>query len=180
MVILPLKSTPARQRIKKKQLGGETKFGKVSSPNLSSSRKESDEGQCDNGPSKTNKTSHGLIRWVWIGGGTFFVGLGIMGIFLPLLPTTPFLLLAAACYARGSKRFYNWLLNNRWFGNYIKNYREGKGIPLKTKILSISLLWATIGYSTVFVVGIPFVRVGLILIAIAVTTHILSIKTLQQ
>ena len=68
--------------------------------------------------------------------GTFFVGLGIIGIFLPLLPTTPFLLLAAACYARSSKRFYNWLLNNKWFGNYIKNYRERKGIPLQIKIIS--------------------------------------------
>ena len=108
------------------------------------------------------------------------MGLGIIGIFLPLLPTTPFLLLAAACYARGSKKFYSWLLNNRWFGNYIKNYREGKGIPLKIKVLSISLLWATIGYSTVFVVDILLVRVALVLIAIGVTAHVLSIRTLQQ
>ena len=152
----------------------------LSSPNLWSSMKESDEGQCDSGLSRTNQTSHRLIRWVWISGGTFFVGLGIIGIFLPLLPTTPFLLLAAACYARGSKRFYNWLLNNRWFGNYIKNYREGKGIPLKTKILSISLLWATIGYSTFFVVDIFLIRVCLILIAIAVSAHIISIRTLKK
>ena len=108
------------------------------------------------------------------------MGVGTLGIFLPLLPTTPFLLLAAACYARGSKRFYNWLLGNRWFGNYIKDYRERKGIPFKIKILSISLLWVTIGYSAVFVVNAPLVRAILIGIAIGVTIHIIRIRTLRQ
>jgi uncharacterized membrane protein YbaN (DUF454 family) len=112
--------------------------------------------------------------------GTFFVGLGVLGIFLPLLPTTPFLLLAAACYVRSSKRFYNWLLNNKWFGNYIKNYQDGKGVPLKVKVLSISLLWVTIIFSAVFIVHNFFVRIILILIAIGVTIHILSIRTLKQ
>ena len=112
--------------------------------------------------------------------GTFFVGLGVLGIFLPLFPTTPFLLLAAACYARSSRKFYDWLLNNKWFGNYIKNYRARKGVPLKVKVLSISFLWITIGYSVVFVVHIFLVRIILILIAMGVTTHILSMKTLKQ
>jgi len=127
-----------------------------------------------------NKISNRLIRWVLIIAGTFFVGLGVLGIFLPLLPTTPFLLLAAVCYARSSKRFYNWLLNNKWFGNYVKNYQEKKGVPLKVKILSISLLWITIMFSTVFTVHILFIRIILILIAIGVTIHILSIRTLKQ
>ena len=65
--------------------------------------------------------------------GTFFVGVGIVGIFVPILPTTPFLLIAAALYARSSKKFYNWLINNKIFGRFIKNYRAGKGIPLKIK-----------------------------------------------
>ncbi|MBA7498016.1 Inner membrane protein YbaN [subsurface metagenome] len=99
---------------------------------------------------------------------------------MPLLPTTPFLLLAAACYIRSSERFYNWLINNKWLGNYIKNYLEGKGVSLKVKVLSISLLWITIGYSVVFVVNIFPIRVILILIAIGVTIHILSIRTLKQ
>ena len=111
--------------------------------------------------------------------GTFFLGLGIVGIFLPLLPTTPFLLLAAACYARSSKRFYNFLLNNKWFGNYIKNYRERKGIPLKIKILSISFLWIVIGYAVIFVVHILLGKIVIILIAVGVTMHILSIQTLK-
>jgi uncharacterized membrane protein YbaN (DUF454 family) len=68
--------------------------------------------------------------------GTFFIGVGIVGIFIPILPTTPFLLISAALYARSSKRFYNWLVYNKVFGRYIKDYREGKEIPLKVKILS--------------------------------------------
>jgi len=123
-----------------------------------------------------NKISNRLVKWLLIIVGTFFVGLGIIGIFLPILPTTPFLLLAAACFARSSRRFYNWLLNNRWFGNYIKNYREGKGVPLKVKVLSISLLWITIIFSAFFWVSILFVRFILILVAIGVTIHILSIR----
>lgn len=129
---------------------------------------------------RSNKRTSNLSRWLLISAGTFFIGLGIIGIFLPLWPTTPFLLLAAACYARSSKRFYNWLLNNRWFGNYIKNYREGKRVPLKVKVLSISFLWFAIGYSAIFIVHILLGRIILILIAIVVTMHILSIKTLKQ
>lgn len=120
-----------------------------------------------------------LSRWGLIASGTFFLGLGIIGIFLPLLPTTPFILLAASCYARSSKKLYDWLLNNRWFGNYIKKYREGKGIPRKVKVLSISFLWIVIGYSVLFVVNVLFVRIILSLIAVGVTIHILSIKTLK-
>lgn len=126
-----------------------------------------------------NKRKKGkLIRWLLITAGTSFVTLGIIGIFLPLLPTTPFFLLAAACYARSSEKFYNWLLNNKWFGNYIKNYRDGKGIPLKVKALSISFLWIAIGYSVIFVLHILLGRIILIIIAAAVTIHILSTKTL--
>jgi len=121
-----------------------------------------------------------LSRWVLIITGSFFTGLAILGIFLPLLPTTPFLLLAAACYIKSSERFYNWLINNKWLGNYIKNYLEGKGVSLKVKVLSISFLWITVGYSVVFVVNIFPIRVILILIAIGVTIHLLFIRTLKK
>ena len=137
-------------------------------------------GQRWDSSAHTNGTSSRLIRRVWIGAGTIFVGLGTLGMFLPLLPTTPFLLLAAACYARGSKRFYNWLVSNRWFGNYIKNYRERKALPLRIKAFSIVLLWATIGYSAVSVVKAPLVRALLIGIAIGVTVHITLIRTLHR
>jgi len=112
--------------------------------------------------------------------GSLFVGLGVIGIVVPLLPTTPFLLLAAACYIRSSKRLYHWLMNNKLFGRYIKDYREGRGVPIGVKVLTIVLLWVTIGYSVVYVVKIFLVRVILILIAIIVTIHIFSIKTLRH
>jgi len=126
------------------------------------------------------KITSKLSRLALLLAGNFFVAFGILGIFLPLLPTTPFLLLAAACYIRSSERFYNWLMNNKWLGNYIKNYREKKSIPLKVKVLSLSFLWLTIGYSVFFVVNIFLLRVILILIAIGVTIHVLSIRTLKQ
>jgi len=140
---------------------------------------ENDQGYSSDSHKEALKGSSGLVRRLWIGLGTFFVVLGIIGIFLPLLPTTPFLLLAAACYARGSRRFYDWLLNNRWFGDYIRNYREKKGIPLKIKVLSISFLWVTIGYSTLFIIDIPLVRIILILIVIGVSIHIMRFRTLK-
>ena len=120
------------------------------------------------------------IRILLIIAGTFFVALGIIGIFVPVLPTTPFLLVAAACYARSSQRFYGWLLTNRWFGNYIRNYLERKGVPLKVKVLTITLLWITIGYSVAFAVQILAIRLILVLIAIGVSIHVLSIRTLKQ
>lgn len=127
-----------------------------------------------------NKISNQLIRWVLITAGTIFLGIGILGIFLPILPTTPFLLLAATCYARSSKRFYDWLLKNKWFGKYIENYRKGKGIPLKVKVYTISLLWITILLSAIFFIDIFWIRVLLILIACGITIHILTIKTYKN
>lgn len=141
--------------------------------------KKKAKGQCGNGSNKKNKISDRLLRGTWIVAGTFFLGLGILGVFLPLLPTTPFLLLAAVCYAKSSKRAYNWLLNNKLFGSYIKDYREGKGVPFKVKVLSISLLWLTMIFSAMFFVHILFVRIILILIAIVITIHILKIRTLK-
>jgi len=112
--------------------------------------------------------------------GSFFLIIGIIGIFIPILPTTPFLLLSAACYARGSEKFYNWLINNKWLGEYIKNYQKGRGIPLNIKILAISLLWITIVFSTIVVVSNYLIQIILIIIAIAVTIHILTIKTMKK
>ena len=131
---------------------------------------------------KKNKTKaiRNWTRPLLIIAGTLLVGLGIIGILMPVLPTTPFLLLAAACYARSSQRFYHWLLNNKWFGNYIKNYIQRKGVPLKVKILAITWLWITIGFSVVFAVEVFLVRLILILIAIGVSIHIFSIRTLKE
>lgn len=137
--------------------------------------KENDDGQGEGSSERAGGTSTGWIRRVLIVAGFLFVGLGILGIFLPVLPTTPFLLLAAACFARSSQKFYNWLLNNRWFGRYIRNYREGRGIPLRVKIITISLLWVTILISAYFV-SIIYVRIFLILVAIGVTIHVVRLR----
>ncbi len=109
--------------------------------------------------------------------GSISLGLGIIGVFVPLLPTTPFLLLAAACYIRSSPRAYRWLMANRLLGGYIRRYRDGEGMPLGAKVGIICLLWLTIGYSGVYVVDSVLVRGILALVAIGVTIHILSIRT---
>ena len=111
--------------------------------------------------------------------GSISLALVILGIFLPLLPTTPFLLLTAALYFKGSPRLYNWLLNHRHFGPYIRNFRENKAIPLRAKILSLTLMWGTMSYCIFFLIPLLWVKILLALIAAGVTYHILSFKTLK-
>lgn len=112
--------------------------------------------------------------------GTISLALGIMGVFLPLLPTTPFLLLAAALYFRSSPRLYDWLLSHKHLGPYIRNFRENKAIPLHVKIVSVSLVWITLLYCTFFVVEHLLLKVFFMVLASAVTYHILSYKTLNR
>ena len=100
--------------------------------------------------------------------GTLALGSGIAGIFLPVVPTTPFLLLAAACYARSSARFYNWLMNQRFLGPYIRTWRETGAVPERAKVLAIVLITATVGTSVVFFIPIFAVRVLVATIGIAV------------
>lgn len=119
-------------------------------------------------------------RGTFIVAGTISLGLGAAGVFLPILPTTPFLLLSAACYYKGSERMHRWLLNNKLFGSYIRNYKEGKGISKIAKILSLFLLWITIGYSAFFMVGSYVVQLILFAVAIAVTVHVATLPTLRK
>ena len=76
--------------------------------------------------------------------GCLALALGVLGIFLPLLPTTPFLLLASWCFARGSSRLHHWLLSHRVFGDYLRNFEAGRGIPLRAKIVATVLLWSSL------------------------------------
>lgn len=117
-----------------------------------------------------------VIKYFILLGGFISLVLGIIGIVIPILPTTPFLLLASAAFAKSSKRFDRWLLNNKILGAYIKNYREGKGLPLKIKILTLSLLWITIIISILFLLELLCVLILLFCIAIAVSIHIILIK----
>ena len=109
--------------------------------------------------------------------GAICVILALIGIFLPVLPTTPLLLLAAFFFTRSSNRALQWLLNNRWFGKYIRNYHEGRGISINNKIIALLSLWITIGLTTIFVVENVWVRGTLLLVACGVTVHLLRIKT---
>jgi len=118
-----------------------------------------------------------IKKWLFVFAGLFSLGIGAVGVFVPLLPTTPFLLLAAACFLRSSDRLYQWLMNHRIFGNYIRNYREHRAMSLPSKIMVLTLLWITMGYAILSVVEIMAVQVLLILIAIGVTVHIIALKT---
>ena len=114
-------------------------------------------------------------RWVLIALGTLFVGLGVLGAVLPLLPTTPFLLVAAACYARGSERFYHWLLRNRLFGPSIRAWRRDRSMPLKAKRTAIVLIVITFGITVGFVVTGLLARVLLVLLAAGIIIILLRI-----
>ena len=112
--------------------------------------------------------------------GHFALGFGLLGILLALLPTTPLLLLAGFCYARGSERFYLWLMTNRYFGPYMRAWRDNRGIPLAVKLYVIVLLWLVLGATIVFVVPLVWVRVLLAVIGIGVTAFLLQLPTLKD
>lgn len=118
-----------------------------------------------------------VLRWLLLTGGFVFTAIGVLGMFLPLLPTTVFLILAAWCFARSSEKFYNWLHANRFFGKFLSNYRQGKGMTVRSKFVSLSVLFIGIGYSIIFATELLYVRILLIAIAAGVSWHILSIKT---
>ncbi len=99
--------------------------------------------------------------------GVLFVVIGVIGIFLPILPTTPFMLLAAACFAKSSSRFYNWIMNNKLFGSVIREWREHRSIPRKAKNMGMLLMVITFGTSIVFFVPLFFVQIGLTIFCIS-------------
>jgi len=125
-----------------------------------------------------SKTS--AIKWILQGVGIISVGLGVLGIFVPLLPTTPFLLLAAACFVRSSPRLYAWLIHHRWFGRYIRFYRQYRAIPLRAKIVVLAVLWIVIGHAAWRVATEWWMRAGLGVIALGVTLHLVRMRTLTQ
>jgi uncharacterized membrane protein YbaN (DUF454 family) len=118
-----------------------------------------------------------MFRPVLVALGFVSVGLAVVGIFVPILPTTPFLLLAAFFFARSSPRFYVWLHTNRWFGAYLANYRAGRGLPRREKLLTIAALWTAILLSVSLALSSWWPRAVLLVIAAAVTAHLLRIPT---
>jgi len=118
-----------------------------------------------------------VARYVLLVIGWISVTLGIIGIFLPVLPTTPFLLLAAACFVRSSRRFYDWLVTHPRLGPWFRDYLEGKGIPLKGKVYAITTMWISIGVSC-WLVPMFWARIGMLTSATLVSIYILRMKTL--
>ena len=111
--------------------------------------------------------------------GCVSLALGVAGVFLPVLPTTPFLLLSAALFVRSSERLHSWLMMHKHLGPYIKNFQENKAIPLRVKIVSVSMVWLTLLYCAVFVAEQWWQALLFIVIALCVSVHILHYKTLK-
>ncbi|NNJ16840.1 YbaN family protein [Pseudomonas putida CSV86] len=120
-----------------------------------------------------------VVRYLLLATGWLSVALGVIGIFLPVLPTTPFLLLAAACFARSSPRFHDWLVYHPRLGPWIRDYLSGEGIPLKGKVYAIGLMWASIGLSC-YLVPSPWARGFMLTSAVLVSIYILRQKTLRR
>jgi uncharacterized membrane protein YbaN (DUF454 family) len=110
-----------------------------------------------------------------VAAGSVCLALAVLGVFLPLLPTTPFLLLASACYVRSSERLHGWLMGNRMLGPYIRNFKERRGIPLRGRIVTVVLLWLPLLYS-VYRLDILWLEVLLVLMGLTWSVLILRMK----
>lgn len=119
------------------------------------------------------------VRYALLAVGWLSVALGVIGIFVPILPTTPFLLLAAACFMRSSERFYHWLVDHPRLGPWIRDYLEGNGIPLKGKVYALGLMWLSIGFSC-YLVPLFWARLFMLTSAVLVSLYILKQKTLPN
>ncbi|MFT5368512.1 MAG: uncharacterized membrane protein YbaN (DUF454 family) [Candidatus Latescibacterota bacterium] len=128
----------------------------------------------------SDKMATGFRRILLMGVGTLSLVVGIVGIFLPILPTTCFLLLAAGCYSRSSDRFYLWLMSNRLFGRYLSDYTSGRGLPLGLKVASVGSLWLSIGYVVLFVLSMMWLQALLLILSFAITYHVLSLPSRKE
>ncbi|MDP8268493.1 MAG: YbaN family protein [Candidatus Tenebribacter davisii] len=111
--------------------------------------------------------------------GLLAVTLGTIGVFIPLLPTTPFLLIASYCFVRSSKKMHNWLMNHRLFGKYLQHYIKYRAVTKLTKIISILVLWITIIISFIIIDNI-YARIVLVIVLIGVTTHLGMLKIMEK
>lgn len=120
---------------------------------------------------ETKVTANPILRYVWLALGLFFTGLGFLGYILPGLPGTVFILIAVYFFARSSPRFYNWLLNNKLFGQLIRDWRAGKGIPLRAKIMAIAVIAITISMS-IFAIPNQLVKIIVALCGVGVSIYL--------
>lgn len=119
-------------------------------------------------------------RLIYILLGTLFLILGAIGIFVPLLPTTPFWLLTCWFYLRSSEKLYNRAMSNRYFGTYIKNFMVDKAIPMRSKIISIAVMWLSTILTSLFLIEYLWIKILLVLISVGVTWHIVSFPTKNE
>jgi len=129
---------------------------------------------------KTNPKSvklPGIYRYLYFISGVLLVAIGVIGIFLPILPTTIFLILASACFLKSSPKANEWLRNHKVLGMYIKNYQDKSGLTIKSKIFNIAFLWIMISASAIFFTELWYIRLLLLAIAIGVTIHLVMVKT---
>jgi len=124
-----------------------------------------------------NHVKSTFLRWLLIAFGWISVVSGVIGIFLPIVPTVPFLLLAAACFARSSVRFHSWLMEHNHLGPLLHDYLKGAGIPLRAKLISCTMIWISFPVSTFLFVQAPWLRLLLIATAVAITLYLLSLPT---
>lgn len=129
------------------------------------------------GHTETGETVRGVRRIVTLSAGWISLALGFLGVFLPLLPTTCFVLLAGVCFARSSPRAHRWLYHNRLFGRHLTSYRDDRSVPMGLKVGSLTLLWLTVGGSALAIDGPGWVRLILVAIALAVTVHVAGLQT---
>ena len=124
-----------------------------------------------------NHVKSDLLRWILICIGWISIVIGIIALFLPLVPTVPFLLLAAVCFSKSSEKFHSWLLEHRHLGPPIRDYLIHGGVPLRTKILAIGMVWISFPASAFLFVQVLWLKVLLLTIATAVTLYLLTLPT---
>ena len=117
------------------------------------------------------------LRAAFFAAGLLCLGLGILGLFLPVLPTTPFVLLAAACFARSSQRFYRWLMAHRTFGPLVREWRTHRSIPYRTKLVAIALMSASLSVSIVFFVRSAWLQAALALFGLGLAVWLYRIPS---
>ena len=118
-----------------------------------------------------------MRRCLLVVSGVALVAIAMVGVVVPLLPTTPFLLLAAACFVRSSDRWYRWLIQHRFLGPYIRNYREYRGITRRAKVVTLLMLWAAVGFSAFTAIRSAVAAAALLAVAAAVSIYILRLNT---
>lgn len=112
--------------------------------------------------------------------GSISLVLGFIGVFLPVIPTTPFVLVSLACFMNTSEKMHHFVMTNKHLGPYARAYANGEGIPKRAKLKAVFLIWITIGFSVIFVLDKLPLRIMLLVIATIVSTYIFTRPTVEE